>query len=95
MASGFGAESWGIGPFTSHLNNLIFACGVTYALRVLALPQKTTSALPKEVSPLAASSERLRREGFVGANPTGEPITSGLSVIQELSRFEKVCGYSF
>jgi transposase len=30
------------------------------ASRVLALPQKTTSALPKEGSPLAASSERLR-----------------------------------
>src|ERR1700730_10976056 len=41
MASGFGAESWGIGPFTSHLDNLSFACRVTYALRALALPQKT------------------------------------------------------
>jgi hypothetical protein len=57
MASGFGAESWGIGPFTSHLNNLIFACGVTYALRVLALPQKATSALPTDISPLGSSSE--------------------------------------
>jgi hypothetical protein len=28
MASGFGAESWGIGPFTSHLNNLVFASRV-------------------------------------------------------------------
>jgi hypothetical protein len=57
MASGFGAESWGIGPFTLHVDNLMFACRVTCALRVLALPQKTTSELPKDISRLGASSE--------------------------------------
>jgi hypothetical protein len=43
--------------FTLHVNNLMFACSVTCALRVLALPQKTTSTLPKDISPLGASSE--------------------------------------
>src|ERR1039458_1879720 len=58
MASGFGAESWGIGPFTLHLNNLMFACRVTCALRVLALPQKTTSALATDISPRLVMGSR-------------------------------------
>jgi hypothetical protein len=45
MASGCGAESWGIGPFTSHLNNLILAWGVTYALRVVGAPSKNNKCI--------------------------------------------------
>jgi len=44
MASWFGAES-GFSPFTSHLNNLIFACRVTVRSGFWALPQKTTSGV--------------------------------------------------
>jgi hypothetical protein len=51
-ASGFGAESWGIGPFTLHLKQLDLCQRVTYALRVLA-PQKTTSSLPEHIYHLA------------------------------------------
>jgi hypothetical protein len=28
MASGFGAESWGIGPFIFVRNDLLFSCGI-------------------------------------------------------------------
>src|SRR6202521_6339449 len=73
MASGFGAESGGIGPFTSRLNNLSFACRGTYALRVLALPQKTASALPKDIHhspPVLSFSNYCESSSHIADLPT-------------------------
>jgi hypothetical protein len=42
-------------PLHFALKQLDLACRVTYALGVLALPEKTTSALPKDISPLGAT----------------------------------------
>jgi hypothetical protein len=44
---GSGSKSWGIGPFTSHLNNLIFACRVLMRSWVWRSLRKTTSAFAK------------------------------------------------
>jgi len=49
MASGFGTESWGIGPFTFVLNVLIYTCGMTLNASAFSLV-----AVPTDASPLRA-----------------------------------------